>query len=92
MKNPCVLIGIDESPGEGVCTAGKTDLLTSGGETVLGTLLNGTVISKGAVLSGEVIESMAKSPTEPSRLAVRMDSAQWKNGSAPVKFYLTPWY
>jgi hypothetical protein len=21
-----------------------------------------------------------------------MDSAQWKNGSAPIKVYLTPWY
>jgi hypothetical protein len=59
---------------------------------VLGTLLNGTVIPKNAILSGEVIESVAKSPTEPSRLAVRMDSVQWKNGSAPVELYLTSWY
>jgi hypothetical protein len=73
--------------------AGKTTVGTKvDAKLVLGTLLNGTVIPKGAILSGEVIESVAKSPTEPSQLAVRMDSAQWKNGSAPVKLYLTSWY
>ena len=73
--------------------AGKTTVGTKvEAKLVLGTLLNGTVIPKDAILSGEVIESVAKSPTEPSRLAVRMDSAQWKNGSAPVKLYLTSWY
>jgi hypothetical protein len=73
--------------------AGKATVGTKVEATlVLGTLLNGTAIPKDAILSGEVIESVAKSPTEPSRLAVRMDSAQWKNGSAPVKLYLTSWY
>jgi hypothetical protein len=43
-------------------------------------------------LSGEITESAAKSATEPSRLAIRMDSAQWKGGSATIKVYLTPWY
>jgi len=43
-------------------------------------------------LSGEVIESVAKSAKGPSRLAIRMDSARWKNGSAPIKVYLTAWY
>ena len=73
--------------------AGKTTVGTKvEAKLVLGTLLNGTVIPEDAILSGEVIESVAKSSTEPSRLAVRMDSAQWKNGSAPVKLYLTSWY
>jgi hypothetical protein len=73
--------------------AGKTTVGTKvEAKLVLGTLLNGTVIPKNAILSGEVIESVAKSPTEPSRLAVRMDSVQWKNGSAPVEPYLTSWY
>ena len=73
--------------------AGKTTVGTKvEAKLVLGTLLNGTVIPKNAILSGEVIESVAKSPTEPSRLAVRMDSVQWKNGSAPVELYLTSWY
>ena len=56
------------------------------------TLVNGVVVSEGALLSGEVIESVAKSATDPSRLAIRMDSAQWKNKSAPIRVYLTAWY
>jgi hypothetical protein len=59
---------------------------------IVATLLNGTVIPKNAILSGEVTESAAKSATEPSRLALRMDSVRWKNGSAPVKLYLTSGY
>jgi hypothetical protein len=50
------------------------------------------VIPLDATFSGEVIESVAKTATVPSRLAIRMDSAQWKNGSAPVKVYLTSWF
>jgi hypothetical protein len=59
---------------------------------VVATLVEGTVFPRGAVFSGEVTESVKKSATEPSRLAVRMDSVQWKNGSAPIKVYLTAWY
>ena len=47
--------------------------------------------AKNAVFSGKVIESVAKTSTEPSRLAIRMDSVQWKDGSAAVKIYLTAW-
>src|ERR1700719_2633782 len=62
------------------------------------TLVDGVVVPRDAVLSGEVTESFAKSATDPSRLAIRMDSAQWKKGSAPIvlslasKVYLTAWY
>jgi hypothetical protein len=62
------------------------------------TLVGGVVVPQGAILSGEVIESVAKSVSGPSRLAIRMDSAQWKNGAAPSalqftkKVYLTAWY
>jgi hypothetical protein len=62
------------------------------------TLVNGVVVPQDAILSGEVTESMAKSANGPSRLAIRMDSAQWKNGAAPKvlpltkKVYLTAWY
>ncbi len=62
------------------------------------TLINGVVVPTDAILSGEVTESVAKSATNPSRLAIRMDSAQWKNGSATKvlqltkKVYLTAWY
>ena len=56
------------------------------------TLLNGTVIPRNAVLSGEVIESVAKTATDTSRLAIRMDSVQWKNGTAAIKVFLTAWF
>lgn len=62
------------------------------------TLVNGVVVPQGAILFGEIIESLAKSASGPSRLAIRMDSAQWKNGAAPKalqfakKVYLTAWY
>ncbi len=56
------------------------------------TLVEGTVFPKNALLSGLVIESVARSAKQPSRLAIRMDSVQWKNGSASIKVYLTAWY
>jgi hypothetical protein len=73
--------------------AGKTPVETKvEAKLQAATLVNGTVIPKDAILSGEVTESAAKSGTDPSRLAIRMDSVQWKNGSAPLKVYLTAWY
>ena len=59
---------------------------------VVATMVSGVVIPQGAILSGEVTDSTAKSATDPSRLAIRMDAAQWANGSAPLKVYLTAWY
>jgi hypothetical protein len=59
---------------------------------LVATLVDGEVVPRNAVLSGEVTESVAKSATEPSRLAIRMDLAQWKHGSAPLRLYLTAWY
>ena len=56
------------------------------------TLVGRVVIPQDAVLSGEVTESAAKSATGVSRLGIRMDSARWKNGSAPIKVYLTAWF
>ncbi len=56
------------------------------------TLVDGTVFPRNAILSGEVIESMPKTAIDPSRLAIRVDSVQWKNGSAAVRLYLTAWY
>lgn len=79
--------------------AGKTPVGTKvRAKLAVATLVHGVVIPQDAVLSGEVIESAAKSATEPSRLGLRMDSAQWKNGAAPTtlmltpKLYLTAWY
>jgi len=73
--------------------AGKTPVGTKvEAKVIVATLLNGTVIPRDAILSGEVSESAAKSGTGPSRLAIRMDSAQWKSGSTPLKVYLTAWF
>jgi hypothetical protein len=71
--------------------AGKTQPGTHVDATLLvATLVSGKVIPKNAVLSGEVIESQAKTKSDPSRLSVRIDSAQWSNGSAALQIYLTP--
>ena len=56
------------------------------------TLVHGTVVPRDAVLSGEITESVAKSADAPSKLGIRMDMAQWKSGSLPIKVYLTEWY
>jgi len=73
--------------------AGKTPAGTKiQAKLQVATLVAGTVIPRNAVFSGEVVESVAKTKTDPSRVAIRMDSAQWKNGSAAVKIYLTAWY
>lgn len=73
--------------------AGKTPVGTKiQAKLTVATLVDGTVIPRNAVFSGEVTESVAKTATDPSRLAIRMDSVQWKNGSAPLKVYLTAWY
>jgi hypothetical protein len=74
-------------------TAGKTPAGTRIQATLeAATLVDGTVIPRNAVFSGEVIESVAKTKSDQSRLGLRMDLAQWKNGSARVKVYLTAWY
>jgi hypothetical protein len=73
--------------------AGKTPVGTKiQAELVVATLVNGVVVPQRAILSGAVTESVAKSAADPSRLAIRMDSAQWKNKSVPIKVYLTAWY
>ncbi len=74
-------------------TAGKTPVGTKvQAKLLMATLVNGTVIPRNAVFSGEVIESTAKSAKAPSRVGIRMDSANWKNGSAAISVYMTDWY
>ena len=73
--------------------AGKTPVGSKvQAKLAVATLVGGVVVPEGAILSGEVTQSAAKSATDPSRLAIRMDSAQWANGSVPIKVYLTAWY
>jgi hypothetical protein len=83
--------------------AGKTPVGTKvQAKLTLATFLNGVVVSEGSIFSGEVTESAAKSATDPSRLAIRMDSVKWKNKAGSTqnpammelapKVYLTAWY
>jgi hypothetical protein len=73
--------------------AGKTPVGTKvQAKLAVATLVGGVVVPQDAIFSGEVTESVAKSATDPSRLAIRMDSAQWAKGTAPIKVYLTAWY
>ena len=74
-------------------TAGKTAVGTRvQGKLSMATLVNGKVVPRNAVFSGEVVQSNAKTATEPSRLSIRMESVTWKQGSEPVQVYLTSWY
>jgi hypothetical protein len=74
-------------------SAGKTLVGTKvHAKLAVATLLNGVVLPEDAILTGEVIESVAKSATNPSILGIRMDSAQWASGVAHIKAYLTAWY
>lgn len=73
--------------------AGKTPVGTKiEAKLAVATLVNGKVIPRDATFSGEVVESSAKSATDPSRLAIRMDSVRWKKGSSAINVYLTNWY
>jgi hypothetical protein len=61
-------------------TAGATPVATKvQAKLVVATLVDGTVFPQNTLFSGEVIESVAKSATDPSTVAIRMDSAQWKS-------------
>ncbi len=73
--------------------AGKTPVGTKvEAKLAVATNVNTVVVPRNAVLAGEVIESVAKTKTDPARLAIRIDSATWKNGSTPLHAYLSSWY
>ena len=73
--------------------AGRTSVGTKvEANLTIATLVDGAVVPVGATFAGQVVASDAKSPTAPSRLAIRMDSVHWKKQSAAVKVYLTAWY
>jgi hypothetical protein len=73
--------------------AGKTPVGTKvEARLAIATLMAGKVIPEGAIFSGVVVVSVARSESSPSRLSVRMNSVQWKKDSAPVTAYLTSWY
>ncbi len=73
--------------------AGKTAVGTKvQAKLSIATLLSGVVYPRNSILSGEVVESAAKTKTEPSRIGIRIDSVNWKEKSASVRLYLTSWY
>lgn len=79
--------------------AGKTPVGTKiEAKLSLATLFKGVVIPQDATFSGELVESAARSGNEPSRLSIRIDSAQWRNGATPKiveirpPVYLSSWY
>jgi hypothetical protein len=73
--------------------AGKTPVGTKvAAKLTIATLVKGKVIPTGAIFSGEVVESEAKSANGPSRLAIRMNDVRWKTGSLAIQVYLTNWY
>ena len=56
-------------------TAGKTMVGTKvEAKLSIATLLSGVVFPRNSILSGEVVESAAKTKTEPSRISIRIDS------------------
>jgi hypothetical protein len=74
-------------------TAGITPVGTRvAAKLTIATLVQGKVVPQGAVLTGEVTESQAKSADSPSKLGIRVVLAEWKGGSLPIKAYLTEWY
>jgi len=73
--------------------SGKTKIGTKvQAKLAIATKFDGTVIPRNAVFSGVVIESAAKSAKEPGKLAIRMDTAEWKHGSSSIRAYLLPLY
>jgi hypothetical protein len=56
------------------------------------TMFDGTAIPRNAVFSGVVIESTPKNANGPAKLAIRMETAEWKHGSSSITAYLLPLY
>jgi hypothetical protein len=72
--------------------AGKTPAGTKiQAKLAIATLVSGTVVPRNAVFSGEVLESVGKTKSDSSRLAIRFDSAQWKSVTAKTRLYVTTW-
>lgn len=72
--------------------AGKTRVGTKvQAKLAVSTLVNGTVVPRNAVFSGEVLASVGKTKTDSSQLAIRFDSAQWSTITAKTRLYVTTW-
>jgi hypothetical protein len=62
------------------------------GKLTIATLAGGAVIPEGAIITGKVEESVAKTADSPSRLKIKFASAHWKNGDAALALYLAGSY
>jgi hypothetical protein len=58
----------------------------------IATLVNGVVIPDGAVITGKVEESFAKTADSPAHLKIKFESAHWKNGDTTLELYLAGSY
>ena len=58
----------------------------------IATLVKGKVLPSGAVLSGHLEESAKRNGNTPSRLKIKFDTAQWKNGTTTLELYFTGCY
>lgn len=73
--------------------SGKTKIGTKvQAKLATATRFQGAVIPRNAVFSGVVIESTARGAKEPAKLAIRMETAEWKDQSTSMTAYLTPLY
>ena len=73
--------------------AGKTPVGTKvQAKLAVDTLFHGTAIPRNAVFSGVILESVAKSGSTAARLAIRLETAHWKDRSTCMKAYLMPLY
>jgi hypothetical protein len=69
--------------------AGQTEVRAPvQGKLIIATLVRGTVIPAGAMFSGTVEESIAKTAAAPSRLKVHMTKATWDDKSLAVDLFL----
>ena len=58
----------------------------------MATFQNGVVIPQDAVMTGHIVQSVARSKDSPSLLKIKFESARWKNGHAPLNLYLAGCY
>ena len=58
----------------------------------ISTLVNGVVVPQGALLSGMVEESLAKTEQAPARLKVHITQATWKDHTLALSLYLSDQY
>lgn len=73
--------------------AGKTPVGAAvHSKLMIATLVNGVVIPQDALLVGKVEESTGRTKSDPSRLKIRIDVAQWKGGSLSLIAFLTNIY